>query len=432
MKNNFLYIIGGIAVIKLLNKKNSAIGAIIKKNPTVAKWECEDGTFSTTKKRKYACRWHGGVKKEATVVITSDGKGSQLNVVDVPLNKVSINHEWFQNRTAPYSLRSVENIINAVNTDSFKWVNFDPITIYKDKKGNYFILSGHSRTEAFKRLCEENAKVKGRTFCKIPAKIIEGISLEDAKKIARESNTLSTPETDLERAEYYRRLRTSENLSDAELMQAAKRTEGRNANFILALSYLSSTGKTWNALQAFQNADETSNNNLKNIARWIGNARKKYFDILTNAHENEIYDWLTVHKGYGTAKGQINNEREFNERLYSIINRQMEFGKLNKPLNILRYISKSPTEAQYDKQVNEQMQLIKDIDKELKNKISELARRGATEIQIKNATEGLEAGLRRARLELQRLLQNKGNILEQSRNEPTLFGIKRKSQRLFF
>lgn len=421
---------GGIAAIKLMQK--NSVGAILKKNPTVAKWECEDGTFSTTKNKQYACKWHGGVKKEATVVITSEGKGSKLNIVDLPLSEVNVNHSWFQNRATPYSLRSVENILNAVNSDSFKWVNFDPITIYKSEDGKYYILSGHGRTEAFKRLCEENAKVKGRTFCKIPAKIIEGISIEEAKKIARESNTLSTPETDIERANYYRNLRLNEQLSDTELMQAAKRTEGRNANFILALSFLSPTGKTWNALQALQNADETSNNNLKNIARWIGNAKKRYA-FLETSHENEIYDWLVIHRGYGTAKGQMNNEKEFNDRLYSILNRKMEFGKFQDgPLNILKYISKSPTEQQYDKQLNDQTNLIKKIDQELKLKTAELARRGGTELQIKKATEGLEAALRRARLELTRLLQNKGKILEQSRNEPTLFGIKRKSQQLFF
>jgi hypothetical protein len=427
MKKIVLCIVGGLIVADILNK-NKSIGAILEQNPTTALWECQDGTYSTAKEKRYACRWHGGVKNEATIVITSDGKGSELNVVDVPLDEVNVNHKWFQNRTAPYSVRSVDNIVNAVDMGSFKWVNFDPITLYKNKKGEYFILSGHSRTESFKRLCEVNAEYKGRSFCKIPAKIIEGITLAEAQKIARESNTLSTPETDLERTEYYRKLRMDEQLSDQELMQAAKRTEGRNANFIIALSFLSPTGKTWNALQSMENADETSYNNLKNISRWIGNAKRQYAELLNTSHENEIYDWLVIHKGYGTAKNQISNEREFKDRLYSIINRSLEFGQLNKPLNIMRYISKSPTEKEYDHQVDEANKNIKYLEIEIKNKTSELARRGGDELQIKNATEGLEASLRRARLELQRLLQNKGRILEQSRNEPTLFGIIRKSR----
>lgn len=402
--------------------RDSSIGAIVEDKPRKANWLCKDGTYSTSK-GPGACSHHGGIEKEATIVICSNqGGGSDLRVIDLPLDQVSVNHEWFQNRATPYSARSVDNIVNAVDTGNFKWVNFDPITVWRSPKGELFILSGHSRTEGFRRLCESEAKVKGRTFCKIPAKIVEGISLAEARKIATESNTLSTPETDIERAAYFRKLRM-DGMSDKDLKETARRTEGRNANTILAFSFLNPTGKAFTALRALESGDATSKNNVANIARWIGNARMRY-PMLDNSHENEIYDWLVIHKAYGTSRGQISSEREFSDRLFSIINRRIEFGQFQPgPLNIHKLLSKSPSEQQYDHQVNEAQEKVKRVEKELKEKINDLARRGATKEQIQKLTVGLEAALRNARVELQKLLQDKGRILEQAKKEPTLFGI---------
>lgn len=422
-RNILIALIAGTAAVHLIFRRNEHIGEIVENKPVKAKWQCRDGTFSTSSGTG-ACSYHGGIEKEATIVICANGEGSgsKLEIVDLPIKQVHVNHEWFQNRAAPFSVRSVENIINAVDVGDFRWENFDPITIWKNEQGKYYILSGHSRTEAFRRLCEEQAKSKGRTFCKIPAKIVHGISLEEAKKIASESNTLSTPETDLERAVYYRNLRTSGQINPKDIRESIKRTEGRNANTILALSYLSPAGRTWNALKALENSNDTSKGNMANIARWIGNARIR-FEQLTDSHENEIYDWLVQNKGYGTSKNQLSSERDFLDRLYSIINRKTEWGefKQNEPLNILRLLSKSPVEAEYDEQVEAAKANIKSLEKELREKTTDLARRGGSEEQIRNATLGIETSLRRARLDFQRLLNNKGEVLKQARNQQSLF-----------
>ena len=142
---------------------------------------------------------------------------------------------------------------------------------------------------------------------------------------------------------------------------------------------------------------------------------------LTDGHEDELYDWLVTAKGYGTNRGQISSEREFKTRLQSILNKRSTFGVLEERLNIQNNLSRSPIETQYDQQLSEALDQVKGLEKELKEKIRELSARGASESQIQEITKDLEAGLRRARINYQQLLQQKGQIREAVRNELNLF-----------
>ena len=396
-------------------------------------YSCKDGHYSDHA-GPGACRWHGGLLSPSP--IESGGGGSRLGVVDIPLSKIRTKPEWFQNRAEGFSTRSVDNIVNAVRSGAFSWGAFDPITVWESPGGDLFVLSGHSRTEAFTRLLAAGAQSGGRDFSRIPGKIQRGISEQEARRLAMESNTLATKESDLERAAYYRRMRLTDGLTGKDLDQAARRMEGRNANQILALSYLSPQGKTLAALAALQEAEDQSRGIMANVARWIGNARRS-FPQLTDGHENELYDFLISGRAYGTAKGQISNEREFMSRLQAVIGRRTTFGVFDQaqPLNILNLASKSPVEQTYDAQLEDARQSILDQERELKRKTAEYASRGGSEEKIKELTAGLEAGLRRARIEYQNLIQAKGRIMEAARNELNLFqisGIRRSHSRMAF
>lgn len=382
---------------------------------------CTDGAYSDHS-GPGACRWHGGLISRSP--IEGGAEGGRLGVVDVPLARIKTKPEWFQNRSEGFSVRSVDNIVNAVRAGKFSWGALDPITLWESPDGDLFVLSGHSRTEGFARLYAAGAQVDGRDFSKIPAKIQRGISEQEARRLAMESNTLATKESDMERAAYYRRLRVDENWNARDIEQAARRMEGRNANQVLALSYLSPRGKTWGALAQLQEAEDQSRGIMANVARWIGNARRS-FPQLSDAHENELYDFLITGRAYGTAKGQISNEREFQGRLQVIVDRRTTFGVFDQaaPLNIYNLISKSPVEQTYDAQLEEARQNVTDADRQLKEKTATLAQRGATEEKIRELTAALEAGLRRARIEYQNLLQARGRVMEAAKNELNLFQI---------
>lgn len=405
------------------------IGQIVQKIPRIW-YRCVDGTFSSHN-RPGACQNHCGLANGKPVrLVNSDNRPrtqaqAQVkanDIVLIPLAEIFTNPSWFQNRDKAFSLRSVENIVGAVENNVFNWANFDAITVW-NHQGKYYILSGHSRTEAFTRLCASSATAQGRDFCRIPAKIVTGIRLDEAKRIAMESNTLSTRESDLERAQYYRRqLATGTPLQ--EVKAAAARMEGKEAVKVLAFAYLNPNGKTIIGLRALENADQTSRNNLTNIARWIGNARQTV-PVLTDRHENELYDWLVTDKAYGTAKGQISNELEFKSRLAAILQKRTAFGKLEDSLNIQGSITKTPTEQTYDGQVNEALQMVNDLEKQLKEKIRRLTESGANEAKVQELTAGLQASLTRARVNYQNLLLKRNEVAQAARNDLSLFGIGR-------
>lgn len=388
-------------------------------------YRCNDGTYSDHARRG-ACNYHGGLKdaKPVRLTRTQQQKAAQRQkmrsgaVVSVPVQAVNVRREWFQGRATPYSLRSVDNILVAVADGKFRWVNMDPVTLWAAPDGKLYMLSGHSRLEAFNRLCAAGRQAEGRGFCEIPAKIVSDISLTQAKEIALQSNTLSTKETPLERAAYYAALR-ARGADEKKLTDQAKRLEGRNYTTILAYSRLNPTGKTITALRALEQNAGDSNQVITAVARWIGNARAAY--PLTDSHENELYDWLITRRGYGTGSAQVSNEKEFKTRLQSIINRRTTFGVLEPTLNIQAFLQRSPVEQQYNAQLNEAKKAVLDAEKALKDKIRTLTARGAKEQQIKDITQGLEATLRRARIAYQSLVTKRADVAEAARNELSLF-----------
>jgi len=437
-------------------KKAARLGAIVTSNPPRL-IECADGNWSTATQGGF-CSYHGGAvtKKKATKRKTTPGVSpapapslprperlpepdpvtvmplakptNQADVFLMPVQAISIRRDWFQNRATPYSERSVANIIAAVQNGAFNWVNMDPVTLWAAGDGKTYMLSGHSRLEAFERLCKMGAEVDGRNFCAIPAKVGFNLSLEQARQIALESNTLSTKESDLERAEFYRKARQA-GKSEQSIKEDAKRLEGQNWTTIYAISFLAPTGKMMTALNALEKGDATSRGNAFTIARWIGNARAAV-KSLTDRHENEIYDWLITGKGYGTKTGQVSNEREFSNRLTSIINRRSEWGVLAESLNIQNNITLSPVERQYNEELQQAAQVLRDLERDINNTLRSYKARGATDTELMNVTAGTQAALARARINYTNLLQKKSDVTQYAKQEKGLFdelsGIKKR------
>jgi hypothetical protein len=388
-----------------------SIGTIFQNVPNI--YPCSDGTYSD-RSSKRACSNHGGLQSDTPI-----NQCSETDVKLIPLSHIFHDLKNFQNRKEGFSARSVSNIVTAVKENTFKWENFDAITLWLSPDKKLYILSGHSRYEAFKVLRNTNSTVEGRTFETIPARIFRG-SLNEAKKIALESNTLSTKETDLERAAFYTILRNTEGVAKNKLKEIATKNEGSNASRIFAYSFLNSNGKTYNALQALETAQETSNATVKVIAKWIGEARAR-FAGLSNQHEDELFVWLVYQKMYGTQKGQISNENDFLQRVNTVILKRTGVFDNSKPLNLENISQKTPTEQNYDREVSTLQTEILNLEKEIKDKQKDLSNRGATETQVIKLTEGLMVTLTRKRKQYYDVLQRRGNVIDASKNERSLF-----------
>ncbi|WP_425402071.1 ParB N-terminal domain-containing protein [Flexithrix dorotheae] len=357
--------------------------------------------------------------------LKSKKSNAQTKVQAVPLSKIHVNKKLFQNRETDYSHESVQRILEAVESGNFRWEVFDPVLLWKSPAGKLYILSGHSRTQAFKELVKKRKKVGGKSFKSIPAKIIQ-VSETEAKRIALESNTLSTKETDTERANYYRSLRNQKK-SKKEVVELAQKNEGKNWKKIFNLSYLNPEGFLIDSIKATENSDVQSKSVVNTIADWIGELRVR-FPELTDSHEKEIADWL-MGDAYGNKTGQISNKRMFLEKLESAIYKITEFGKIppGKRLNLKKTVSKSPVEQDYERQVEALKREKKKAMDVLKEKTEKLLK-GAHEGKItkKKAQELLEPyqdnymGLFN---KLNKLLGKKYDIAQAAKQQTSLFGL---------
>jgi phage-Barnase-EndoU-ColicinE5/D-RelE like nuclease3 len=346
----------------------------------------------------------------------------------VSLDKIKTNTHIFQNRDNEYSERSVYSILNAVNSNTFNWQELDPILLFRDKNdlfGDLYILSGHSRTEAFRRLSTQGKRYKGRSFDKIPAKIII-TSVEEARKIAKRSNTLNTAETDIERAKFYKELRNEEQgISFNKLEKLAKDREGDDWLYRLNLSYLNPNGNALDALRLLQNATEQENRTVRTLADWTGEARRAY-PLLTNSHENEIFDWLMT-EAYGTKQGQFTNKKKFLARLDQSI-AKINF-EADKPLNLKKAMQRTPVEEAYFKQLEEAKRELKQAKDNLETKRKELAinypKPTAEQSElIKNILGNLNLQIQAAQRKFINIDQQYEKVMQAAKNQVQLFGLK--------
>lgn len=400
-------------------KASLAIGAIIdpEELPDYTTL-CKDGTYSRSTAPN-ACTYHGGVKQYGA---SPPGAGGQRAmeahpsaVYLIPLEDISFDRPLFQNREEEYSEESVQRIISAVEDGSFRFEVFDPILLWKAPGGRLVVLSGHSRTEAFTRL----AAMGYNEFRRIPAKIIEATQAQ-ARRIALESNTLATRETDSERAAYYRALRDQEGLSPADVDEMAKQNEGSNARRIIAYSYLNPRGKAFATLKAMEGRDDTSQENIKNVANWIGTARQR-FPELSNMHEDELYNWLI-----GGAFGrQYTNMRDFLHKVQSVIYQRTEFGRFNPdtPLNIANLATPTFGEAQYNAQLADLKKQVRELDNKYQDTLKELNATDIPQATREQILNRLEMQLRTARQKLVDFTQRATKPGAAARSELNLFAV---------
>uniref|UniRef100_UPI0028EED812 zincin-like metallopeptidase domain-containing protein n=1 Tax=Capnocytophaga leadbetteri TaxID=327575 RepID=UPI0028EED812 len=204
--------------------------------------------------------------------------GQYTGVKTIPLSDLYTDEKRFQNRKK-LNEEIVENIVN-----NFKPTDLDPLVVWYDKKqGKTFVLAGHHRFEALKRLKHKNVPVKFAND-DYPT---EADAIRYAKEISNANRTLEEP---YERAAIYRKYR-EEGYSEKEINDKAA-LEGKNRSYILNLSCLNPKGATMSTLVQFsQTQSKADKNEAERIADWIGQARRNAPE-LTDAHEKEMFDFL--------------------------------------------------------------------------------------------------------------------------------------------
>ena len=316
--------------------------------------------------RKYA-------NKTGRKVFVYDGtiemaSGGPVTFISVPVSELTTSLKDFQGRAEAYSSTTYNRIINEVADGSFNFSALPAIQIWKDSRtGKWVILAGHSRTAAFTDLSQGkhpiDAKFSKEDFAKIHAQVVEAETLEEAKKIAQQSN-LAGVQSDIDFAGYMRQLRPQFK-TKAEYWQKLDDLFGANKIFINELSYLNPDGKTMSMLRQLSGiTDKAQRAEIDKIASYIGAIREK-LPVITDQHENEIYDWLHHNLNSDRAKEKLSSKANVVGEIASRVSRM--FFDPEQPLNLENIGTKTYIEQDYETKLAEKKKLIEEKQKEYRD-----------------------------------------------------------------
>ncbi|WP_454948734.1 zincin-like metallopeptidase domain-containing protein [Capnocytophaga leadbetteri] len=284
-------------------------------------------------------------KPEAPKAKKNTKVAQYTGVKTIPLSDLYTDEKRFQNRKK-LNEEIVDNIVK-----NFKPTDLDPLVVWYDKKqGKTFVLAGHHRFEALKRLKHKNVPVKFAND-DYPT---EADAIRYAKEISNANRTLEEP---YERAAIYRKYR-EEGYSEKEINDKAA-LEGKNRSYILNLSCLNPKGATMSTLVQFsQTQSKADKNEAERVADWIGQARRNAPE-LTDAHEKEMFDFLMNKE----ASKRTTTKVKFLEYVRACWN---PF-EPTAPLNLARMKYQSEGEKQYDEEVERYKTLISDLQNNIGN-----------------------------------------------------------------
>jgi len=277
----------------------AGLGAIYTKEAP-GRRRCSDGTWSDA--GRGACAGHGGLKLNARGIPDASCFALWFPVADIQTDE-----RRFQNRDAAFSEESVTRIIRAYNPDKM-----DPVRIWRAPQGGVFMLSGHSRLEAMRRMGEP----------KVPARFFEGGEDQAIIFAKLEANRLGTSETLSETVKVYKMLRDKLGYSREQLKEAFQNAKQSTAT-LEAYSNLNPAGK-W--MEILGSKARKSFPLVEVKAAWVGALRLKYPE-LSNSHEKELWAWLMEH-----ARGSQQRKEDFFGHVGPIIGR-LDFDP-DKPLNL--------------------------------------------------------------------------------------------------
>lgn len=348
----------------------------------------------------------------------------------VPLQDISTDEARFQPRGTDYSKETADKIVS-----SFDDNKLDPVVLYKDPKDNKnYVLAGHSRLEAHKRLHVDfihgrpgPTEADGFQAGKIKARFFKGTEAE-AMEFADRSNDLGTKNKDHESANSLRKMR-DKGASNTAVLARAKTDFGKNGRYIYMLSHLNPKGKLMDAIKSFSGSEDVkAENNFKEMGQWIGSVREKLGDLVTNAHEDEMMDYLMDN----SKNKKISREADFMQLINSITG-TLDYNPENK-LNLSRLKNETPAQVRYDNEldglkgeISSRVEEIDNINDRLNNPknpgfISPDDRDYDNILTVADVKkQKLNTELTALRKELQDLLLNKGKILKEGTGQIGMF-----------
>lgn len=367
-----------------------------------------------------------GAKKE-TPAPAAKRESPKADVFYGNLSNISTDVSRFQPRATEFSQSSVDKIVNDYDQNKL-----DPVVLYQDANGKDYVLAGHSRLEAHRQLSampetdprRQKAEANGFVPGQIKSRYFTGTE-EEAIEFADRSNDLGTKNKDFESANSLRNMKASK----SKIQERAKTDFGKNWRYIYMLSRLNPNGKMIQLVKSLADSpDIQTENEIKKAAQWIGSVRSSLEDMITNAHEDEMTDFLLDK----TNAKKFTRETDFLQFINNITGGFTYDNSL--PLNLERTKLKTTAEVIYE---NERDHLENDINAKQKeyDRINERLNNPSDKEYISPSDPDYSdvlqvADLRKAKLseelaamrrQLQELKGNKGAMLSRGIGQIGLF-----------
>jgi hypothetical protein len=281
--------------------------------------------------------------------------------INLDRNLIYLDPSRFQGRQGEYS----EDTVNAIVTKGSYDRTAEPVVVWQDPADNkYYIISGHSRWEASRRLFESG---KQPDLATMPVKMYLGDEDDAIDYATIESNRGSTEEGLQSDLAAYRR--AVERGWNKDRLLSAFKPESRLRKLRL-LSYLDPKGQF---LQYLGSTGEFHFPYIERNARWVGEMRDQL--PLTDFHEQEIFDWY--------YKGNQEGQKYSRDQFFKIINdkvARIDFDP-TAPLNLKNRVSSSALTDPITEQIRQ-------IDAEIEKLRSEETRKRNSIAQAR--TEGID------------------------------------------
>lgn len=209
-------------------------------------------------------------------------------VKEVDRSEITLMPELFQGRQHAFSDETVQKIM----LEGFDKSN-DPIIVWwNPEKEKYVVISGHSRWEASSRLL----KTGDKSLKTMPVKEFLGDQDEAVSYAVLESNRASTQEGLISDINAVRKM-MKDGYNKTEMLKYIKPKSYLET--IVSYTYLNPNGRF---IEHLSQPSSRSFPYLERNAEWVGDIRRKFAEKLTDAHENEIFEYMYMSGGTGQLK----------------------------------------------------------------------------------------------------------------------------------
>lgn len=290
------------------------------------------------------------------------GGQSATQFMNMRLSAINTDVDRFQNRENEYSEETVTSIVEDVNAGRLDPRDIPPILVWTDPNdGNTYVVGGHSRVEAFRRLGLDIIQTQD----------ISHLSEEQAIRRGREDNALGTQESFVEQAKLVRDWMADEEISQAEIERRAKQLFKRNNKVVIAFAALNPRGKAIQSVAQFEGVQTGERERIQNMAKYVGEARLAY-PQLTDSHETELFNYLLDNDNKRTK-----SQRAFLEFVGDLVKRKTFMGEFDdtQPLNIKQIRPKTELEEQANEELKNAEKDLKAAQNALQSKIEEIEKR---------------------------------------------------------